>query len=208
MAGRHTRSRRFVIIERPTVPIREHPRALELFRGPLSLEGLLDDWQHLDVAFRLYGFGRSLAETADWTSHPDRPPSPVDVVPLEADLLAGPESGEEGDAEVTPILIVVQALGDERLDLAEGKRLDLRFVLAQEVNVPRRIVLEPSLGHGAIKRLPQDFDNDVYAPIRELLRSPRMLAPVSCVRHGRCGCLTSLQDGDEALNGLHVDLWH
>jgi hypothetical protein len=50
-------------IERPTVPVREHPRASELVRVPLGREGLLDDWQHIDVVLRLYGLGRSLAET-------------------------------------------------------------------------------------------------------------------------------------------------
>src|SRR6266568_4269888 len=175
MAGRHTRSRRFVISSGlPSLFANTHG-AWELVRGPLSQEGLLDDGQHIDVALRLYGLGRSLAETANGASNSDRPPSPIDVVPLEADLLAGPESGEEGDAEVTPIFIIVQTIGDERLDLHEGKRVDLWLVLAQEVDSPRGIVFEPSPSHGTIKRLLQDPENDVHPTIGELLRSPGML---------------------------------
>src|SRR5262249_57442017 len=189
-------------IKWPTVPIREHPRPPERFRGPLSEKGLLDNWQQVDIAFRLYGLGGTLAKTADGRAKPNRLASPVDVVPLKADLLARPESSEEGDAEVTPIFVVVQALGDERLDLGERKRVDLRLVLAQEVDVARGIFFKPALGHGTIKRLPQDLDNDVHAPIRQLLRNPRMSAPVSRVWHRRCGCLTAPQGPRESLGGV------
>jgi hypothetical protein len=190
-------------IEWPTVPVREHPRALELVRLPLGQEGLLDDGQHVDVALRLYGLGRSLAETGDRASNSDRPPSPVDVVPLEADLLAGPKSGEEGDAEVPPIIVLVQTLGNERLDLDERKRIDLRLVLAQEVDAPRGIVLEPSLGHGPIKRLLQHSENDIHPTIGELLRSSGMLAPVTgpLYRHRRHAAARGGGDGRRASPG-------
>lgn len=58
-----------------------------------------------------YGLGRSLAETANGTPNANHPSLPVDVVPLKADLLAGPEPGEEGDAEVRLRRSVVSGAG-------------------------------------------------------------------------------------------------
>src|SRR5699024_375110 len=92
-------------VNRAAVTVPENP--LDVSRGRLALgqHGLLDRWQHGDLAAGVIGLG-PLADFAidERLANQDQVAIKIDVAPAQAVDLPGAHAGEESHHEVVPVI--------------------------------------------------------------------------------------------------------
>jgi hypothetical protein len=128
------------------------PVAAELAGRALGSEGAINGRLHLDIADRGHGLRGALTPAGDRPAHADQLPMPVEAVPPQANLLARPETREEGDREVPPQRFVRQTPVQEQPDLLEREGEDLRLVFPESLDLARRIALEPPALYRPVER--------------------------------------------------------